>query len=71
MKKLAVKAQLKLMEIKSKIIKKKGEVNTIEMLVLLAVFLLLTYPAYGKLLTKFWSDIQNWFTGQTSSVFHS
>jgi|GEM_PF-3452109 len=71
MKKLAVKVQLKLMGLKGKITKKKGEVNTIEMLVLLAVFLLLTYPLYSKLMTDFWAAIRDWFQGQTTHVFHN
>lgn len=71
MKKLAVKAQLKLMEAKDKIKKMSGEVNTVEVLVIIAVFLLVTYPIYSRAISTFMLAVEKWFSGQETGVFHS
>lgn len=73
MKKLAVKvqlAQLKLMEeVKDRIKKMKGEVNTVEMLVIIAVFLVITYPLYSKMISTFMGTVSDWFSKETDKVF--
>lgn len=69
MKKLAVKVQLKLMEVKDKIKKMSGEVNTVEVLVIIAVFLLITFPAYKGMINTFITAVGNWFQGQEQSIF--
>lgn len=71
MKKLAVKAQLKLMEAKKRIKKMSGEVNTIEMLALIAIVLVVTLPLYKSLLTVFMGDVERWFQTVTSNIFTS
>ncbi|MFL0251516.1 hypothetical protein ACJDT4_13930 [Clostridium neuense] len=69
MKKLAVKEQLKLMELKSRIKKMKGEVNTVEVLVIIAVFLIITYPLYKTMISTFLNSVSNWFTTETKNIF--
>lgn len=69
MKKLAVKAQLKLMGLKDKLKKKKGDVNIVSVLVIIAVFLLVTYPLYKTTLTTFMNSVATWFTTQTKNIF--
>ncbi|MCR3761442.1 hypothetical protein [Clostridium felsineum] len=48
---------------------KKGEVNTVAVLVIIAVFLIITYPMYKTLINGFMSSVQTWFTNTTKSIF--
>lgn len=49
--------------------KKKGEVNTVEVLVIIAVFLIVTYPLYKSMITTFLNSVSTWFTTETSHIF--
>lgn len=71
MKKLVVKAQLKLMEAKDRIKKMKGEVNTVEMLALIAIVLVVTLPLYKTTLTTFMTAVKDWFGTVTGKIFIS
>lgn len=69
MKKLAVKAHLKLMGVKDRIKKMKGEVNTVEVLVIIAVFLIITYPLYKTMISTFMNSVGTWFNTETKNIF--
>jgi len=69
MNKLIAKAQLKLMGLKEKMKKMKGEVNTVEVLVIIAVFLIITYPLYKGMISDFMSAVQTWFGTQEKVIF--
>ncbi|MFL0251515.1 hypothetical protein ACJDT4_13925 [Clostridium neuense] len=69
MRKLAVKAQLKLIGLKNRMRKMKGEVNTVEVLVIIAVFLIITYPLYKTMISTFLNSVGTWFTTETKNIF--
>ena len=67
---LTAKAEVLKKGLKSKIFKnKKGEVNTVAVLVIIAVFLLITYPIYKTLITNFMNSVQTWFQTTTKNIF--
>lgn len=70
MKKLVLKAQSKMQGAKVKLLKrKKGEVNTVEVLVIIAVFLILTYPLYKGMISTFMNSVGTWFSTETKNIF--
>lgn len=67
---LAAKAGSLKEGLKNKILKnKKGEVNTVAVLVIIAVFLLVTYPIYKTLISDFMTSVQTWFKTTTGNIF--
>jgi len=69
MKNLAIKVQLKLMGMRARVNKMKGEVNTVEVLVIIAVFLIITYPLYKGMISDFMTAVQTWFGTQEKAIF--
>lgn len=70
MKNLLLKAQAKMQGAKAKLLKrKKGEVNTVEVLVIIAVFLILTYPLYKSMISTFLNSVSTWFSTETKNIF--
>ncbi|WP_234121515.1 hypothetical protein [Clostridium hydrogenum] len=70
MKKLILKVQSKMQGAKAKLLKrKKGEVNTVEVLVIIAVFLILTYPLYKSMISTFLNSVSTWFSTETKNIF--
>ncbi|WP_257675100.1 hypothetical protein [Clostridium felsineum] len=67
---LAAKAVSLKEGVKNKVLKnKKGEVNTVAVLVIIAVFLIITYPMYKTLISGFMSSVQMWFSNTTKNIF--
>ncbi|PJI10081.1 MULTISPECIES: hypothetical protein [Clostridium] len=48
---------------------KKGEVNTVAVLVIIAVFLVITYPVYKNLINGFMTSVQTWFNNTIKTIF--
>lgn len=48
---------------------KKGEVNTVAILVIIAVFLVITYPIYKNLISGFMTSVQTWFNNTVKTIF--
>lgn len=70
MKNLLLKAQAKMQGVRAKLLKrKKGEVNTVEVLVIIAVFLILTYPLYKSMISTFLNSVSTWFGTETKNIF--
>ncbi|PJI10262.1 hypothetical protein CUB90_01285 [Clostridium sp. CT7] len=56
--------------VKNKVLKnRKGEVNTVAVLVIIAVFLIITYPIYKSLINDFMTSVQTWFQTTEKSIF--
>lgn len=70
MKNLMLSVQNKLNGAKARLLKrKKGEVNTVEVLVIIAVFLIITYPLYKTMISTFLNSVSTWFSSETKNIF--
>lgn len=70
MKKSLSKLYLKAQNIKNGMLKKrKGALNVVEILVIIALFLIVTYPVYKTTMTNFINKATSWFTTQYTNIF--
>lgn len=49
--------------------KSKGALNTVEVLAILVVLLIITYPLYKDLMSNFLGSAKTWFTTQQNGIF--